>query len=59
MRSYPLAFVEDWDIIHTDVEITNPSKLVQEAVLAYITAIKMALNGNSKEEIKEITNFAM
>jgi ADP-ribosylglycohydrolase len=30
MRSYPLAFVEDWDIIHTDVEITNPSKLVQE-----------------------------
>lgn len=54
MRSYPLAFVEDWDIIHTDVEITNPSKLVQEAVLAYITAIKMALNRNSKEEIKDV-----
>ena len=54
MRAYPLAFVDDLDIIRTDVEITNPSELVQAAVLAYITAIKMALNGNSKEEIKGI-----
>ena len=55
MRAYPLAFVDDLDpeIIRTDVGITNPSELVQTAVFAYITAIKMALNGNSKEEIKE------
>jgi ADP-ribosylglycohydrolase len=54
MRAYPLAFVDDLDIIRTDVEITNPSELVQRAVFAYITAIKMALNGNSKEEIKDV-----
>jgi ADP-ribosylglycohydrolase len=52
MRAYPLAFIDDPDIIRTDVEITNPSEFVQAAVFAYITAIKMALNGNSKEEIK-------
>lgn len=52
MRAYPLAFIDDPDIICTDVGITNPSKLVQAAVIAYITAIKMALSGNSKEEIK-------
>ena len=53
MRAYPLAFVDDWDIVRTDVGITNPSELVQKAVFAYIMAIKMALNGNSKEEIKD------
>ena len=56
MRAYPLAFVDDLDpeIIRTDVGITNPSELVQAAVFAYITAIKMALSGNSKEEIKDV-----
>lgn len=52
MRAYPLAFIDDLDIIRTDVAITNPSELVQVAVFAYITAIKMALSGNSKEKIK-------
>ena len=54
MRAYPLAFIDNPDIIRTDVGITNPSKLVQAAVFAYITAIKMALIGNSKEEIKYV-----
>ena len=60
MRSYPLAFIDDMDIIRTDVEITNPSELVQTAVFVYITAIKLALNDKSKEEIKEtIKNIPM
>tara|TARA_B100000674_G_scaffold231075_1_gene190109 strand:+ start:828 stop:1865 length:1038 start_codon:yes stop_codon:yes gene_type:complete len=56
MRAYPLAFTNDLDldIIRTEVGITNPSELVQDAVFAYLTAIKMALNGNSKEEIKDV-----
>jgi len=54
MRAYPLAFTDDESIIRTDVEITNPSELVQSAVLVYIRAIKMAINGNSKEEIKDV-----
>ena len=53
MRAYPLAFVDDWDIVGTDVVVTNPSELVQRAVFAYIMAVKMALSGDSKEEIKK------
>ena len=60
MRAYPLAFIDELelelelDIIRTDVGITNPSELVQAAVFAYITAIKMAISGNTKEEIKDV-----
>ena len=52
MRSYPLAFVEDTDIIKIDVAISNPSSLTHESVMAYIVAIKMALKGETKETIK-------
>jgi ADP-ribosyl-[dinitrogen reductase] hydrolase len=53
MRSYPLAFVEDDDIIKLDTEITNPSKLSYNAVYVYVTAIKMALSGKTKKNIKK------
>ena len=53
MRAYPLAFIDDEEIIRTDVFITNPSELTYNAVFVYIRAIKMALNDHSKEEIQE------
>jgi len=53
MRSYPLAFVEDDEIIKTDVYITNPSKLVYNAVYTYITAIRMAMKNKSKKIIQK------
>jgi ADP-ribosyl-[dinitrogen reductase] hydrolase len=53
MRAYPLAFYDDIDIIKQDVYITNPSKLSYNAVFVYVMAIKLALNGSSKKEIKE------
>ena len=53
MRSYPLAFIEDDEIIKTDVYITNPSKLVYNAVYTYITAIRMAMKDKSKKIIKK------
>jgi hypothetical protein len=51
MRSYPLAFVEDDEIIKTDVYITNPSKLVYNAVYTYITAIRKI---NQKIKFKKL-----
>jgi len=54
MRSYSLAFVEDDEIIKTDVYITNPSKLVYNAVYTYITAIRMAMKDKSKDKIQKI-----
>lgn len=61
MRCYPLAFVEDDNIIETDVYITNPSKLVYNAVYTYITAIRMAIKNKSKKtiqkKIKEMIEF--
>lgn len=53
MRSYPLAFVEDDELIKTDVYITNPSKLVYNAVYTYITAIRMAMKDKSKKIIQK------
>jgi len=53
MRAYPLAFIDDIDIIKKDVYISNPSKLSYNAVFIYVMAIKLALNGSSKKEIKE------
>ena len=53
MRCYPLAFVDDDEIIKTDVYITNPSKLVYNAVFTYITAIRMAIKNKSKQIIQK------
>ena len=53
MRAYPLAFVEDDSIIETDVYITNPSKLVYNAVYTYIIAIRMAMQNKSKKTIQQ------
>lgn len=53
MRCYPLAFVESNDIIKIDTEITHPSKLSYNAVYVYVSAIKMALCGETKENIKK------
>lgn len=52
MRAYPLAFIKDTNIIRTDVEITNPSKLCHNAVFAYVIAIKMSLEGKTKKDIE-------
>lgn len=61
MRCYPLAFVKDDSIIETDVYITNPSRLVYNAVYTYITAIRMAIKKKSKKtiqkKIKEMIEF--
>jgi len=58
MRAYPLAFIEDDSIIETDVYITNPSKLVYNAVYTYIIAIRMAIQNKSKKTIqKKIKNL--
>jgi ADP-ribosylglycohydrolase len=52
MRSYPLAFVNNETITETDTKITNPSDLAVEAVKVYVFAIRMAILGHSKEQIK-------
>ena len=53
MRAYPLAFTNDLnpEIIRTEVGITNPSGSSDSGICLY-NCVKMALNGNSKEEIK-------
>ena len=53
MRAYPLAFVEGTAIIKLDTEITNPSELTYNAVYVYVIAIKMALHGETKKNIKK------
>ena len=53
MRSYPLAFIDDDNLIYTDVKITNPSDITANAVFVYIKAIKMAMADFSKKEILE------
>ena len=52
MRAYPLAFINNIDIIKTDVFITNPSNFSFEAVRVYVLAIRMALLGFGKHRIK-------
>ena len=52
MRAYPFAFINDESHIRTDVYITNPSELCYNATLTYVRAIKMAISGKSKLEIK-------
>ena len=53
MRAYPLAFVEDESLIRTDVGITNPSELCYNAVFVYVRAIKLAIIGKTKDEIRD------
>lgn len=52
MRFYPLAFVEPSDLSKIDNDITNPSKVTFECVDSYLTAIRMAIAGETKENIK-------
>lgn len=52
MRSYPLAFINNESIIETDVKITNPSDFTTEAVNSYVLAVRMAILGYRKDEIK-------
>tara|TARA_Y100000389_G_C17416032_1_gene493758 strand:+ start:495 stop:1604 length:1110 start_codon:yes stop_codon:yes gene_type:complete len=52
MRSYPLAFVNNDAIAETDTRITNPSDIAVEAVKVYVYAVRMAILGYSKEQIK-------
>jgi ADP-ribosyl-[dinitrogen reductase] hydrolase len=53
MRAYPLAFINDKKILKIDSEITNPSKLVINAIEIYILSINLALKGASKQQIKK------
>jgi len=53
MRAYPLAFVNDPDILTTDVELTNPSSVAKNATEVYVAAIRMAINNTPKTEIME------
>lgn len=53
MRSYPLAFCPDSGLVATDSELTNPSALATNAVTAYVLAVRMAMAGATKEEIKQ------
>lgn len=52
MRAYPLAFQFDDKITEDDVKLTNPSSVSIEAVKTYVLAIRLALLGVSKEDIK-------
>lgn len=55
MRCYPFAFVSSPNrkqLLALDTSITNPSSIAINASEVYIEAIRMAINNNSKEEIK-------
>ena len=51
MRSAPLALLEDNDLIYRDIWITNPNTICEDIENDYLSAIRMALTGNSGEEI--------
>lgn len=53
MRSYPLAFINNDNIVETDVKITNPSDMSVETVKAYVLAVRLAILGHTKEQINE------
>ena len=53
MRSYPLAFINNDSTIETDVKITNPSDLAVEAVKSYVLAVRLAILGYTKEQIRD------
>lgn len=53
MRAYPLVFC-NYNEIHQDVFITNPSTFVLHIVELYLFAIRLALHGENKEKIKKL-----
>lgn len=53
MRASPLAVLSKHHPVIEDCDITNPTELNNQANLVYVKAVRMALQGYSKEEIIE------
>jgi ADP-ribosylglycohydrolase len=51
MRCSPLALLNDDNCIITDCELSNPNNINRDASNVYVSALKMALAGNTKDEI--------
>ena len=51
MRASPLALIWDNQVVIDDCSITNPHPINLDANLVYINALRLALQGKSREEI--------
>lgn len=45
MRCSPLALLKDYDCVIQDADITNPTDVVRDCNLIYVTALRLALQG--------------